>query len=192
MGEQSQERKIGSYAPRTSSTYQSWTSRRSDGCSRSRPQQSAWCNTHPSPVKKIQTFTSKCSFNYVKHSTWTGWLKIKWGQGSFRSCYSGRLCNVFAPKIGRSHPTGQTCGSHRSDWCGQSPRNPMWTSPLDRSRRVDQNTYVERPNRSPDERDMTSPRFTRRMHRSDRCPSPVRPVPPRFRAKLRSPDRLGL
>jgi hypothetical protein len=26
----------------------------------------------PSPVKKIQTFTSKRSFNYVKHSTWTG------------------------------------------------------------------------------------------------------------------------
>jgi hypothetical protein len=31
-----------------------------------------WCNTHPSPVKKIRTFTSKRSFNYVRHSTWTG------------------------------------------------------------------------------------------------------------------------
>jgi hypothetical protein len=76
---------------------------------------------------------------------------------------------LFAPKIGRSHPTGQTCGPHRSDRCGQSPRNPIWTSPLDRSRRVDQNPYVERPNRSPDEGDMTSPRSTRRTHRSDRC-----------------------
>jgi hypothetical protein len=48
---------------------------------------------HPSLVKRISTFTSKRSFNFVKHSTWTGWLKINWGQGSFRSLYSGRLCN---------------------------------------------------------------------------------------------------
>jgi hypothetical protein len=26
---------------------------------------------------------------------------------------------IFAPKIGRSCPTGQTCGSHKSDCCGQ-------------------------------------------------------------------------
>jgi hypothetical protein len=100
--------------------------------------------------------------------------------------------HMFAPKIGRSHPTGQTCGPHQSDRCGQSSRNPIWTSPLDRSRRVDQNPYVKRPNRSRDEGDMTSPRSTRRTHRSDQCPSPVRPVSPRFRAKLRSSDRLGL
>jgi hypothetical protein len=37
--------------------------RRSEGRSISRPQQSAWCNIHPSPVKKIWTFTSKRSFN---------------------------------------------------------------------------------------------------------------------------------
>jgi hypothetical protein len=91
-----------------------------------------------------------------------------------------------------SHSTGQTCGPHQSDRCGQSPQNPIWTSPLDRSHRVDQNTYVERPNRSPDEGDMTTPSSTRRMHRSDWFPSPVRPVPPLFRNKLRSPDRLGL
>jgi hypothetical protein len=82
--------------------------------------------------------------------------------------------------------------AHRSDRCGQCPQNIIWISPIDRSRQVDQNPYVERPNRSTDEGDMTSPRSTRRAHRSDRCPSPVRPVPPRFRAKLRSPDRLGL
>jgi hypothetical protein len=28
--------------------------------------------THPSPVKRIRTFTSKRSFNYARHSTWTG------------------------------------------------------------------------------------------------------------------------
>jgi hypothetical protein len=102
------------------------------------------------------------------------------------------LCTylLFASKFGRSHSTDQTCGPHRSDRCGQSPRNPIWISPLDRSHRVDQNPYVELPNRSPDEGDMTSPRSTRRVHQSDRCPSPVRPVPPQFRAKLRSPDRL--
>jgi hypothetical protein len=36
------------------------------------PQQSAWCNIHPSPVKRIRTFTSKHSFNYVRLSTWMG------------------------------------------------------------------------------------------------------------------------
>jgi hypothetical protein len=76
---------------------------------------------------------------------------------------------MFAPKIGRSRPTGQTYGPHQSDWCSQSPPNPIWTSPLDRSHRVYQNPYVERPNRSLDEGDMTSPRSTRRVHRSDRC-----------------------
>jgi hypothetical protein len=83
----------GSYAPRTSSTYESWTSRRSEGRLRSRPQQSTWCNIHPSPVKRIRTFTSKRSFNYARLSTWTGWLKTKCGQGFFHSNYSGRLCN---------------------------------------------------------------------------------------------------
>jgi hypothetical protein len=74
---------------------------------------------------------------------------------------------MFAPKIGRPHPTCQTCGPHQSDRCVQSPLNPILTSPLDRCHRVDQNLYVERPNRSPDEGDMTSPRSTRRVHRSD-------------------------
>jgi hypothetical protein len=81
MGEQPQpERKIGELCTRTSSTYQSWTSWISEGHSRSRPQQSAWYNIHTSPVKKIRTFTSKRSLNFVKHSTWTEWLKIKWGK----------------------------------------------------------------------------------------------------------------
>jgi hypothetical protein len=74
-------------------TKQSWILRRSEDRSRSRPQQSAWCNIHPSPVKRIRTFTSKHSFNYVKLSTWMGWLKIKWGQGFFSSRYSGRFYN---------------------------------------------------------------------------------------------------
>jgi hypothetical protein len=102
MGKQLQsECKIGSYAPRTSSTYQSWTSRRSEGRSRSRPQRSAWCNILPLPVKKIRTFTSKRSFNFVKHSTWTGWLNIKWGQRSFRSRYSGRLFAMVLLSTGK-------------------------------------------------------------------------------------------
>jgi hypothetical protein len=41
---------------------------------------------------------------------------------------------------------------------------------LDRSRRVDQDSYVKRPNRSPDEGNMTYTRFAHRVHRSDRCP----------------------
>jgi hypothetical protein len=54
---------------------------------------------------------------------------------------------MFALKIGMSHPTGQTCGPHRSCRCGQSSRNPIWTSQLDSSPRVDQTPYVERLNR---------------------------------------------
>jgi hypothetical protein len=81
--------------------------------------------------------------------------------------------HMFAPKIGRSCVTGHTCGSHRSDLCGQRPRNTTWTSPLERSRRVDQDSYVECPNRSPDEGDMTYTRSARRVHRSDRCSSTV-------------------
>jgi predicted ATP-dependent serine protease len=84
---------------------------------------------------------------------------------------------MFAPKIGMSGLTGQTCGSHRSDRCGQCPQNTIWTSLLNRSRRVDQDSYVESPNRSPDEGDTTSARSARRVHgltgahdRSDRCP----------------------
>jgi hypothetical protein len=57
--------------------------------------------------------------------------------------------------VGSTSQTGQTCGSHQSDRCGQSSQNTIWTSPLDRSCQVDQDSYVERPNQSPDEGDMT-------------------------------------
>jgi hypothetical protein len=74
---------------------------------------------------------------------------------------------MFASKIGKSGMTGQTCGFHQSDRCGQSPQNPIWTSPLDRSRQADQDSYVRRPNRSPDEGDVTYRRSARQVHRSD-------------------------
>jgi hypothetical protein len=45
----------------------------------------------------------------------------------------------------------------------------IWTSPLDRSRRVDQDSYVERPNRSSYEGDITYTRSARQAHRYDRC-----------------------
>jgi hypothetical protein len=41
---------------------------------------------------------------------------------------------------------------------GQSPQKVIWTSSLDRTRRVDQDSYIERPNRSPDEGDIASGR----------------------------------
>jgi hypothetical protein len=41
------------------------------------------------------------------------------------------------------------------------PQKVIWTSPLDRSHRVDQDPYIERPIRSPDERNMTFRRSTR-------------------------------
>jgi hypothetical protein len=43
----------------------------------------------------------------------------------------------------------------------QSPQKVIWASPLNRSRRVDQDTYIERSIRSPDERDMASVRSPR-------------------------------
>jgi hypothetical protein len=72
MGEQPQERKIGEPCTPDIIDLPILNLRRSEGHSRSRPQQSAWCNIHPSPVKKTRTFTSKRSFNYVRHSTWMG------------------------------------------------------------------------------------------------------------------------
>jgi hypothetical protein len=50
----------------------------------------------------------------------------------------------------------------RLDRHRQSPQKVIWTSPLDRSRRVDQDPYIERPIRSPDKRDMASGRSGRR------------------------------
>jgi hypothetical protein len=75
--------------------------------------------------------------------------------------------------------TGLTFDTHRSDRSDQSSQNAKWTSPLRRSRRDDQNAYVERPVRSPDEGVMvlarTSPapdRSDRWARRSDRCSQP--------------------
>jgi hypothetical protein len=63
--------------------------------------------------------------------------------------------NCSYPKwVGLVRPV-RPVGSHWSDRCGQSPQNTIWTSPLYRSRRVDQDSCVERPNQSPDEGDMT-------------------------------------
>jgi hypothetical protein len=47
--------------------------------------------------------------------------------------------------------TGQTLDPHRSDRSNQIIQNANWTPPLRRYRRDDQNAYVERPFRSPDE-----------------------------------------
>jgi hypothetical protein len=47
---------------------------------------------------------------------------------------------------------------------------------LDSSRLVDQNSYIERPIWSPDERDMTSERSAPRTDRSDRFAGAVIPV----------------
>jgi hypothetical protein len=53
---------------------------------------------------------------------------------------------MLTPKNGRSRLT-------RLDCPRQSPKKVIWTSPLDRSRRVDQDPYIERPIRSPDKRE---------------------------------------
>ena len=82
---------------------------------------------------------------------------------------------MLTPEFGRSGRTGETGGPNRSDRCGQSTQKTIWTSPLDSSRQVDQDTYVERLIQSSDERDMASGRSARHAVRLDR----VRAVRPR-------------
>ena len=76
-------------------------------------------------------------------------------------------------KSGSSQKTDQTYSPNRSDWFGQSPQNVNWTSPLDSSRRVDQDLYIEHPIWSPDEGDTTTGRSA---PRADRFARAVRPV----------------
>jgi hypothetical protein len=69
---------------------------------------------------------------------------------------------MLTPKIGKITQAGLTRSLTRLDRLGQSPQKSIWTSPLDRTRRVDQDSYIERPNQSPDEGDMTSGRSASR------------------------------
>jgi hypothetical protein len=68
---------------------------------------------------------------------------------------------VLTPKSGRSGLTRVDRPIPRLDLPSQSPQKVIWASPLDMSRRVDQDPYIERPTRSPDERDTTSGRSSR-------------------------------
>jgi hypothetical protein len=82
--------------------------------------------------------------------------------------------------------------SDRSDRCAQRPQYTIWTSLLDRSRRVDRDSYMERPNQSPDggRYDLykictpSTPVWTVSPDRSDQCP--------RVRTKTRSHNRFRL
>jgi hypothetical protein len=58
-----------------------------------------------------------------------------------------------------ANPVRPPCTPIRPPW--PKSLKVIWTSPLDRSRRVDQYPYIERPIRSPDERDMASGRSPR-------------------------------
>ena len=93
-----------------------------------------------------------------------------------RTLYQKTGGHMFAPKSGSPEKTGQTYSLNRSDQFGQSPQNVNWNSPLDSSRRVDQDSYIERPIWSPDEGDMTLGRSTPWADRSDRLAGAVRPV----------------
>jgi hypothetical protein len=68
---------------------------------------------------------------------------------------------MLTPKIDKMQ-AGLTGGLTRSDRIGQSPQKATCTSPLDRTCRVDLDSYTERPNQSLDEGDMASGRSTRR------------------------------
>jgi hypothetical protein len=69
---------------------------------------------------------------------------------------------VLTPEFGKFGRAGQTGPPTRSDHPDQIPRKAFWTSPLDSTRRVDQHSYIERPNRSPDEGVTASGRSARR------------------------------
>jgi hypothetical protein len=68
---------------------------------------------------------------------------------------------MLTPKNGRSGLTRLDRPVPRLDHCSQSPQKVIWTSPLDRSRQVDQDPYIERPIQSRGERDMASGRSPR-------------------------------
>jgi hypothetical protein len=68
---------------------------------------------------------------------------------------------VLTPKNGRSGLTRLDHPVPRLDHPRQSPQKVIWTSPLDKSRRADQDPYIERPIRSPNERNMASRRSPR-------------------------------
>jgi hypothetical protein len=68
---------------------------------------------------------------------------------------------MFTPKNGRSGLTLLDRPSSRLDRPSESSQKVIWTSPLDRYRRISRDPYIERPIRSPDERDMTSRRSPR-------------------------------
>jgi hypothetical protein len=79
---------------------------------------------------------------------------------------SGTVC---APEFGRSERTGKTGVPNKSNRCGHVAQKAIWTSPLDRTRRVDKG-HMWNVQFGVDERDMTSARSTRWVDRSDRCP----------------------
>jgi len=63
---------------------------------------------------------------------------------------------MFAPESAR---IGQTTPKNQSDRFGQVAQKAKWISPLRRSRRGDQNSYMERPIWTSNERVMTSGRL---------------------------------
>jgi hypothetical protein len=77
--------------------------------------------------------------------------RVGWAAQRLLHALGDGTMELFAPKIDRVGFTGQICGSHRLDRCGQCPQNTIWTSSLNRYRRVDQDSYVECLNHSPDE-----------------------------------------
>ena len=83
---------------------------------------------------------------------------------------------MLTTKISTTGGTGQTSSLNRSDRAGQLVQNIKWTSPLDSSRRVYQDSYIERPIWSLDEGDMTSGRSAPQADRSHRFAGAVRQV----------------
>jgi hypothetical protein len=74
-------------------------------------------------------------------------------------CVETQNWQVWATRLDRPVPPVR----HHS----QILQKVIWISTLDRSRRVDQDPYIERPIRSPDERDMASGRSGRCIGRLD-------------------------
>ena len=106
----------------------------------------------------------------------TPYLYYNYSYSSRTSLSIRKLSDLLTTKIGTTDGTSQTSSLNRSDRSSQLVQNIKWTSPLGSSRRVDQDSYIERPIWSPDEGDMTLGRSTPWADRSDRLAGAVRPV----------------
>jgi hypothetical protein len=126
----------------------------------------------------VQTRTTRPNFGYRGLQPVLGFGFNGFGLYGYGSGYtgSGIRFRVLCLVLDSAALTGLTFNPHQSDRSDQSTQNANWTSPLRRSRRDDQNAYVERPVQSPDEGVVVLARTSLAPDRSDWWDPTVLPV----------------